>query len=66
VRNVVELGLPEADALLAATRAPARLLGRDDVGHLTPGGAADVVVLGDDLTVRATLVAGAEVSAVGA
>jgi N-acetylglucosamine-6-phosphate deacetylase len=66
VRNVVELGLPVADALLAATRAPARLLGRADVGRLEPGAAADVVVLGDDLTVRATLVAGAEVSAVGA
>jgi N-acetylglucosamine-6-phosphate deacetylase len=66
VRNVVELGVGEADALLAATRAPARLLGRDDVGRLAPGAPADVVVLGDDLTVRATLVAGAEISAVGA
>jgi N-acetylglucosamine-6-phosphate deacetylase len=66
VRNVVALGVPEADALLAATRTPARLLRREDVGHLAPGGPADVVVLGDDLTVRATLVAGAEISAVGA
>ena len=42
----------------AATEAPARLLGRGDVGRLAPGVRADVVVLEDDLTVRDTYVGG--------
>jgi N-acetylglucosamine-6-phosphate deacetylase len=66
VRNLVALGVSEIDALLAASRAPARLLARPDLGSLAPGACADVVVLDDDLTVRATFVAGACVTAAGA
>ena len=62
VRELVALGATEAEALLAATRAPARLLARADVGVLAPGGPADVVVLDDRLEVAATLVAGREVA----
>jgi N-acetylglucosamine-6-phosphate deacetylase len=58
VRNLVGLGAREVDALLAATRAPARLLARPSLGHLAPGAPADVVVLDDRLEVRATLVDG--------
>jgi N-acetylglucosamine-6-phosphate deacetylase len=58
VRNLALLGAGELAAVLAATRAPARLLGRADLGILRPGGRADVVVLDDRLEVRGTLVGG--------
>jgi N-acetylglucosamine-6-phosphate deacetylase len=60
VRELVALGAPVPEAVAAATTAPARLLGRDDLGRLEPGLHADVVVLADDLSVVRTLVAGAE------
>ena len=60
VRNLVTLGASEVEALLAAARAPARLLARADLGVLAPGAPADVVVLDDRLHVRATFVAGRE------
>jgi N-acetylglucosamine-6-phosphate deacetylase len=47
----------------AATRAPARLLGRPDLGELRVGGNADIVVLDGSLEVARTLVAGGEVYA---
>ena len=52
-------GLPEAVA--AATRIPADLIGRPDLGRLVPGAAADLAWLGDDLRTRATWVAGERV-----
>ncbi len=60
VRNLAALGVSEVDALLAATRAPARLLARGDLGVLVPGAPADVVVLDDRLQVGATFVDGRE------
>jgi N-acetylglucosamine-6-phosphate deacetylase len=60
VRNLVTLGASEVEALLAASRAPARLLARADLGVLAPGAPADVVVLDDRLHVRATYVDGRE------
>jgi N-acetylglucosamine-6-phosphate deacetylase len=57
VRNVHALGVPLTEAVAAATRVPARLLGRDDIGVLRPGAAADVVILDDRLDVRQTFVA---------
>ena len=62
VRNLVSLGASEVQALLAATRAPARLLARPSLGVLAPGAPADVVVLDDGLEVRATLVGGHRLS----
>jgi N-acetylglucosamine-6-phosphate deacetylase len=44
----------------AATAAPARLLGRPDLGVLRPGGVADIAVLDDELRVVRTLVGGVE------
>jgi N-acetylglucosamine-6-phosphate deacetylase len=64
VRNACALGVDLADALVAATEAPARLLGRDDVGHLRPGGPADLVVLDDALRVDTVLLAGVPVEGV--
>jgi N-acetylglucosamine-6-phosphate deacetylase len=61
VRNLAALGASEVEALLAATRAPARLLARADLGVLAPGSPADVVVLDDRLEVTATFVDGQRV-----
>ena len=46
---MVEAGVSPMDALLAATRMPARMLGQEQVfGTLTPGRRADLLVLGAD------------------
>ena len=60
VRNLVSYGVALADAVHAASTAPARLLRRDDLGVLRPGAPAHVAVLDDELRVTRTLVAGAE------
>lgn len=60
VRNVHALGIPFEDAIGAATTAPARILGRTDVGVLEPGGPADVVVIDDRLDIVNVLCAGEE------
>ena len=61
VRYVVgTLGLPLAEALRMATSTPARLLGLEGrIGALAPGARADLVHLGDDLTLRGVWLAGA-------
>ena len=63
LRNLVGLGVPLVEAVTAMTRSPARLLGRPDIGRLAPGLPADLVVLGDDLTVAQVLVGGAPIGA---
>jgi N-acetylglucosamine-6-phosphate deacetylase len=63
VANAVAAGAGLAAAVAAATRTPADLIGRPDLGRLTPGAAADLVWLGDDLRARATWVAGEQVYA---
>jgi N-acetylglucosamine-6-phosphate deacetylase len=60
VRRLVDGGASLAEAVHAASRAPALLAGRPDLGTLAPGSAADVVVLDADLRVTRTLVDGAE------
>src|SRR5918996_6439713 len=60
VRNLVASGASLADAVHAASAAPARLLGRDDLGGLRPGAPAHVAVLDDGLRVVRTLVGGVE------
>jgi N-acetylglucosamine-6-phosphate deacetylase len=55
------LGLALADALIMATSTPARLLRIDDkLGRLKPGFRADLVHLGDDLSLESVWVGGAE------
>jgi len=62
VRNVVETcGTPLADAVRAASTTPAGLLGLEDRGHIRPGGLADLVALGPDLSVEAVWVGGEQV-----
>lgn len=58
VRSTVAAGVPLADAVRAATRTPADLLGRTDVGRLAPGVGADVLVTDPDLVPVAVLAAG--------
>jgi N-acetylglucosamine-6-phosphate deacetylase len=60
VRNLVGCGATLEQASHAASTAPARLLGRPDLGVLRPGVAADITVLDDDLRVVRTLVRGGE------
>jgi N-acetylglucosamine-6-phosphate deacetylase len=60
VRNLVGSGAALADAVHAASTAPARLLGRDDLGVLRPGVAANLAVLNEELEVERTVVAGRE------
>ena len=62
VRNASALGIDPAAALAAVTEVPARALGRDDVGRLRVGAAADVVVLSSDLEVKETFIAGRPVN----
>jgi N-acetylglucosamine-6-phosphate deacetylase len=58
VRGCVSAGIDPADALRAASTVPARMLGLDDRGVLEPGRRADLVVLGPDLEIESTYVAG--------
>jgi N-acetylglucosamine-6-phosphate deacetylase len=66
VRNLVGCGATLAEAVWAATGAPARLLGDPELGVLRVGAAADVVVLDEELRVVRTLVGGAETFAAAA
>lgn len=52
---VRQAGLPLPDAVRAATTTPADVLGRRDIGRLSPGCAADLVVLTGDLRPAAVL-----------
>ncbi len=63
VRRLVDVGAPLERALHAAATAPARFAGRPELGRLSVGAPADVVVLDDDLAVLRTLVAGEDVGA---
>ena len=65
VRNLVASGASPAKALAAAASAPARLLGRPDLGTIAPGAPAHIVVLDEELRVQRTLVGGAEAFAAG-
>lgn len=61
VANTVAAGVRLADAVAAATRVPADLIGRPDLGRLTPGATADLAWLDDNLRARAVWVAGERV-----
>jgi len=61
VANMVSIGVGLAAAVTAATRIPADLIGRPDLGRLAPGAAADLAWLGDDLRTRGTWIDGERV-----
>jgi len=58
VANLVSAGIGLPDAVEAATRVPADLIGRPDLGRIASGAVADLTWLGDDLRARATWVGG--------
>jgi N-acetylglucosamine-6-phosphate deacetylase len=58
VRGLHALGAPLLEAIGAATSVPASVLALRSLGRLEVGGPADVVVLDDNLEVRAVLVGG--------
>ncbi|MFZ9426999.1 MAG: N-acetylglucosamine-6-phosphate deacetylase [Ilumatobacteraceae bacterium] len=58
VRVCVKAGVPLADALMAATSVPARVLGLDDVGRIAVGCRADLVELDADMNVVRTILGG--------
>ncbi|MFI7482890.1 N-acetylglucosamine-6-phosphate deacetylase [Kocuria sp. M1R5S2] len=62
VRRCVEWGVPLPDAVAAATRTPAQLMGLTHLGVLAPGRRADLVSTTEDLEVLAVHRAGAAVT----
>lgn len=62
LRNLLEMGRPVTEAVAALTSRPARLIGIPDVGELSVGGLADVVVLDDRFEVVQVLIAGRSVA----
>ena len=58
VRNAVDFGVSREDALVAATTAPADVVGLADRGRLAVGARADLCLLDDDLAPRQVWVAG--------
>jgi len=63
VRNMISLGLPEAQVIEAASRVPADALGRTDVGRIAVGAKADLVWWSEGFHPRRTWVDGREVTA---
>lgn len=58
VRHIASLGVPAREAVLMASATPAWVLGRRDLGRIEAGAAADLVVLDQQLRVRAVYAAG--------
>ena len=58
VANMVRAGAGLPATVAAATRIPADLIGRPELGRIAPGALADLAWLGEDLRARATWVAG--------
>jgi N-acetylglucosamine-6-phosphate deacetylase len=61
VGNAVAVGLGLPEAVAAASRIPADLIGRPGLGRLAAGAVADLAWLGDDLRTRAAWVSGTQV-----
>jgi N-acetylglucosamine-6-phosphate deacetylase len=61
VANMVAAGAALADSVAAATRIPADLAGRPDLGRIAAGAHADLTWLSDDLRARATWIGGQQV-----
>lgn len=61
VGNAIAIGVDPAAAVDAATRVPADLIGRADLGRIAPGAVADLVHLGPDHRARTTWINGQKV-----
>ncbi|MFN8203137.1 MAG: amidohydrolase family protein [Solirubrobacteraceae bacterium] len=64
LRNLIGAGATLPEAVHAATRAPALLAGRPDLGLIAVGAPADIAVLDESLDVRRVFVSGREAAAV--
>ena len=63
VRNAVSLGIPLADAVTAASINCAKSLGiADKIGSITPGTAADLVLLDSELNIKKVYIGGKEIT----
>ena len=52
MKCVISMGVPEEEAILAATRNPAKSIGiYEETGSLTPGKRADIVLADDNLNI---------------
>jgi N-acetylglucosamine-6-phosphate deacetylase len=58
VANMVAAGIGLTQAVASATRVPADLIGRPDLGRIAPGATADLAWLDDDMRTSATWVGG--------
>ncbi|HEX4256550.1 MAG TPA: N-acetylglucosamine-6-phosphate deacetylase [Streptosporangiaceae bacterium] len=58
VSNMVSVGVSLPEAVAAATRIPADLIGRPDLGRIAAGARADLTWLGEGLRAQATWIAG--------
>jgi|ERR1022692_629784 N-acetylglucosamine-6-phosphate deacetylase len=58
IANMVAAGVGLTQAVTAATRIPADLIGRQDLGRIAVGAAADLTWLSDQLRAKATWIAG--------
>jgi len=58
VRNVVSFGLPLADAVYAASTAPADAIRMPEIGRISCGACADLLLLDSDLNLKAVFVDG--------
>lgn len=58
LQNVVKFGLPLEAAVYAASTAPAAAVGLTDIGAIEPGRAADLLVLDQDLNLKAVFING--------
>ena len=62
VCNLIGCGIAPAHAIYMATKVPARLIGRKDIGDIKVGCLADINVLDkEDYSVKATFLGGQEV-----
>ena len=62
VRRMIAAGIDPAAVLRAATEAPARALGRNDLGRIAPDAAADLVWWDDDWVPRRVWLRGVEIT----
>ena len=63
MRNAVRFGIPEEEAIRAATITPARVIRTaDSIGSIKAGKLADFLVCGEDLSLRQVYIGGRAVT----
>jgi N-acetylglucosamine-6-phosphate deacetylase len=62
MKNAIRFGIPEDEAIRAATIVPAECIGMDDeIGSIAPGKAADFIVCDDDLDLKGVFIGGVKI-----